>query len=209
MTHNHTHTHEEAQAEELAFWLSPGAELGEQLKQLTYAPLLGINFEHDGNSPYVINKPGQSIIDIGGGPVSLLLKTTAITKTVIDPCDYPTWVRGRYKQNNVYWIKDVAEIYQPELAETADEVWLYNVLQHTTDPQQIFTNILAYLKPGGVFRFVDWVETGTNVAHPISLTADDINRSMLAAGFTDVTVKTVELHENGAHGKAAYFVIKK
>lgn len=207
MTHNHTH--EEAQAEELAFWLSPGAELGEQLKQLTYAPLLGLNFEHDGNSPYVINKPQMSIIDIGGGPVSLLLKTEAATKTVIDPCNYPAWVRDRYKQNGVHWIKDVAETYQPELAETADEVWLYNVLQHTTDPQKIFENVLQYLKVGGVFRFFDWVETGTNVAHPISLTADDISRSMVAAGFTDVVVKTAELRENGAYGKAAHFVVKK
>ncbi|QQS17297.1 methyltransferase domain-containing protein [Candidatus Saccharibacteria bacterium] len=205
----HNHTHEEAQAEELAFWLSPGAELGEQLKQLTYAPLLGLDFEHDGNSPYVIHKPNKSIIDIGGGPVSLLLKTKATLKTVIDPCSYPAWVRSRYEQNDVRWIKDVAETYQPELAETADEVWLYNVLQHTTDPQKIFENVLRYLKSGGVFRFFDWIETGTNVAHPISLTAEDVHRDMVSAGFTNVAVQTTELHENGAYGKAAYFSIRK
>lgn len=209
MSHHHTHTHEEAQAEELSFWLSPGAELGEQLKQLTYAPLLGLEFEHDGNSPYVINKPGQSIIDIGGGPVSLLLKTNAGAKAVIDPCHYPDWVQSRYEQNGVNWLREVAEMRQTGLVGTADEVWLYNVLQHTTDPQQIFANVLAYLKPGGVFRFVDWIETDTNVAHPISLTVDDINGYLSAAGFTNFEVKIVELHENGAYGKAAYFVIKK
>lgn len=207
MTHNHTH--KEAQSEELAFWLSPGAELGEQLKQLTYAPLLGLDFKHDGNSPYVINKPTKSIIDIGGGPVSLLLKTKATVKTVIDPCNYPGWVRDRYKQNSIHWIKDVAETHQPGLSETADEIWLYNVLQHTTDPQKIFENILDYLKVGGVFRFFDWIETDTNVAHPISLTGDVISRYLVAAGFTNVEIKTVELHENGAHGKAACFVIYK
>jgi SAM-dependent methyltransferase len=109
----------------------------------------------------------------------------------------------------VRWIKDVAETYQPELAETADEVWLYNVLQHTTDPQKIFENVLRYLKSGGVFRFFDWVETGTNIAHPISLTVKDINEYLLAAGFTNFTIRTAELHENGAYGKAAYFSIRK
>jgi len=205
----HSHTHEEAQAEELSFWLSPGAELGEQLKQLSYAPLLEIDFEHDGNSPYVINKPGKSIIDIGGGPTSLLLKTKAGTKTVIDPCDYPAWVRGRYEQNDIRWVKSVAETYQSELAETADEVWLYNVLQHTTDPQKIFENTRGYLKKGGVFRFFDWIETDTNIAHPISLTASDVEQYLAGAGFVGADVKIVELHENGAYGKAAYCIIGK
>lgn len=204
----HSHTHEEAQAEELAFWVTPGAELGEQLKQLSYAPLLGLVFEHDGSSPYVINKPGKAIIDIGGGPVSLLLKTKAATKTVIDPCNYPDWVQARYDQNDVHWLRDVAEVPQP-LSETADEVWLYNVLQHTTDPQAIFANVLSYLKVGGVFRFFDWVETDTNVAHPISLTVDDLRKALLTAGFADLDIKTTVLHENGAYGKAAHFIVEK
>ena len=202
----HNHTWEEAQTEELEFWNTPGAELGEQLKQLTYAPYIGINFYHDGNSPYVIDKSGKTVVDIGGGPVSMLLKTNAKSKTVVDPCNYAKWVDDRYTTNDIKWVKKPAEDFN---ATSVDEFWLYNVLQHTTSPQQIFTNIYNSLVKGGVFRFLDWVETPTNVAHPITLTAEDIHVLLLQAGFEEPLVKTDQINSNGAVGKIAYGVFTK
>ena len=204
----HEHTHEEAQAEELAFWNTPGAELGEQLKQLTYMRYLGLNFFHDGNSPFVIDKTGLNIMDVGGGPVSLLLKTNADRKVVVDPCDYPKWSIDRYKANNVnYHHRSGETLTRTNAKDSYDEVWMYNVLQHTEDPQKIFANIYKTLKKGGALRFLDWVNTPTNVAHPITLQYKDIAEMLKKAGFkvgTKDILFNEHINENGAVGEIAY-----
>lgn len=203
---SHNHTHEEAQAEELAFWQTPGAELGEQLKQLTYAKYLKLDFIHDGSSPYVIDKTGLNIIDIGGGPVSLLLKTIARRKIVVDPCMYPAWSIARYNDNDIeFWNIDGEDIRVAK--RQFNEVWMYNVLQHTTDPRKIFDNIHALLKKGGTFRFLDWVDTPTNTAHPISLSYQELSQ-WLAEKYDQPLIKT-NINENGAIGTIAYGVFQK
>lgn len=199
-----SHTHEEAQAEELAFWNTPGAELGEQLKQLVYAKYLGLDFVHDGSSPYVIDKTGLNILDVGGGPVSLLLKTQADFKVVADPCSYPAWVGERYRTNNVqFWSRSGETLTRVSRRNFYDEVWLYNVLQHTEDPQKIFDNIYKVLKKGGVFRFLDWVNTPTNTAHPITLTPEQVSEMLKKAGFNG-TISVQNINENNAIGTIAY-----
>ncbi len=198
MSHNH------AQEEELLFWQTPGAELGEQLKQLTYAKYLGLNFEHDGNSPYVINKDGLNILDIGGGPVSLLLKTIAKEKVVVDPCNFDQWVRDRYMTNTIRYNKSTAESIK--YTEKFDEVWLYNVLQHTEDPELIFKNVYKALKRGGTFRFLDWVDTAVNTAHPITLTGEQVAEYLSV--FTGTPIKT-NINENNAIGTIVYGIFTK
>lgn len=205
---SHNHTHEEAQAEELAFWQTPGAELGEQLKQLTYAKYLKLDFIHDGSSPYVINKAGLNIMDVGGGPVSLLLKTVADFKVVVDPCQFDEWVGLRYHSNSVNtWTRSGETLNRVSKKNFYNEVWMYNVLQHTTDPKQIFENIHKVLKKGGTFRFLDWVDTPTNTAHPISLSYDGLS-AWLAEYYDQPLLKT-NINENGAVGTIAYGVFQK
>lgn len=207
---SHTHTWEEAQEEELAFWNTPGAELGEQLKQLVYAKYMKLDFIHDGNSPYVIDKTGLDILDVGGGPVSLLIKTTANRKTVIDPCPFPNWVHDRYDANDVGLVSATGELfYKPKykLENTHDEVWMYNVLQHTESPQRIFDNIHKVLKSGGVFRFLDWIDTPTNTAHPISLSYETLSEWL--AKYYDQPLLKTNINENGAVGTIAYGVFQK
>lgn len=207
---SHNHTWEEAQKEELDFWNAPGSELGEQLKQLAYAKYLGLEFMHDGNSPYVIEKAGKKILDVGGGPVSLLLKTTANPndyRLIADPCHYPEFVRSRYADSGIdYWITP-GELLHGDI-ESFDEVWMYNVLQHTTNPQKIFNNIYDALNDGGQFRFLDWVNTPTNVAHPITMSVEDVRRMVVKAGFSD-EVYTTFMNENGAVGDIAYGIFTK
>lgn len=207
-----SHTHKEAQAEELAFWNTPGAELGEQLKQLTYAKYLGLDFVHDGNSPYVIDKTGLKIVDIGGGPVSLLLKTIAKQRIVVDPCDFSDWVDNRYEANSIYRIQIEGEYFLKDiinlgLENRVDEIWMYNVLQHTEDPKKIFDNIYKSLRKSGTFRFFDWVDTPTNTAHPISLTYNELS-AWLAESYDQPLIQT-NINENGANGTIAYGVFQK
>jgi len=205
---SHNHTWKEAQEEELAFWNSPGAELGEQLKQLTYAKYLKLDFIHDGNSPYVIDKTGLNILDVGGGPVSLLLKTIAAQKVVVDPCLFPDWVDDRYSSNGILYYQQSGEKKMLKKYDSSfDEVWLYNVLQHTQDPEKIFDNIHKVLINGGVFRFLDWVDTPTNVAHPISLSYEKLSEWL--AKYYDQPLLKTEINENGAVGKIAYGVFQK
>lgn len=196
-------THNHAQEEELSFWQTPGAELGEQLKQLTYAKFLKLDFTHDGSSPYVIDKTGLNILDVGGGPVSLLLKTIAKEKVVVDPCNFDKWVLDRYTANTVRY--QTLEAEDIKYTEKFDEIWMYNVLQHTTDPSKIFNNIYKALKKGGTFRFLDWVDTATNVAHPISLTYEKVS-SMLQ--YDQSLIKT-NINENSAVGTIVYGVFVK
>lgn len=209
---SHEHTHEEAQKEELAFWNTPGAELGEQLKQLTYAKYLQLDFIHDGSSPYVIDKTGLKILDVGGGPVSLLLKTQAARKIVVDPCHYDNWVDMRYQANHVEWWEIEGEYCNKDivnygLESELDEVWIYNVLQHTEDPKRIFDNVYKALRTSGIFRFLDWVDTPTNIAHPISLTYNELS-AWLAENYDQPLIQT-SINENGANGTIAYGVFQK
>lgn len=198
------HTHNHAQEEELAFWQTPGAELGEQLKQLIYAKYIGINFIHDGSSPYVIDKTGLDILDVGGGPVSLLLKTIAKEKVVVDPCNFDQWVRDRYTKNTIRYVRGEAE--DMKYTGKFDIVLMYNVLQHTSDPAKIFANIYKALKKGGTFHFLDWIDTPTNVAHPISLTFDEVYDFILKAGFKSPTLVHTNINENNAVGTIVYGV---
>lgn len=178
--------------------------MGEQLKQLTYAKYLQLDFTHDGNSPYVINKEGLDILDVGGGPVSLLLKTKADNKVVIDPCEFDRWVLDRYIANNIRYNKNDAE--SMKYTGKFDEVWLYNVLQHTEDPAKIFDNVYKALKKGGTFRFLDWVDTQVNVAHPTTLTAEQINQWV--EKYEQPLIK-VNINENNATGTIVYGVFTK
>lgn len=93
------------------------------------------------------------------------------------------------------------------LKQKFDEVWLYNVLQHTQSPQLIFENIYKVLKKGGTFRFLDWVDTPTNVAHPISLSYEILS-GLLAKHYNQPLLET-NINENGAVGKIAYGVFLK
>ena len=55
-----------------------------------------------------------------------------------------------------------------------DEVWLYNVLQHTQDPEKIIRNAQ---RAGRIIRIFEWIETriSINEGHPHSFTEQQLN----------------------------------
>lgn len=208
---SHDHTWAEAQAEEAGFWGDCANTLGEELKQLTYAKYLGLEFFHDGNSPYNLDFKGQPALDVGGGPVSLLLraKRQPAELAVADPCGYPMWTLMRYQEAGITYLRkrgeDLGDL-QPNYYGT---VLMYNVLQHTEDPEKIFSNIYRALKPGGSFHFFDWIDTPTNTAHPVTLKLEDMARMLKGAGFDAEPLKRADINENYAIGKASYGVFVK
>ena len=118
-----------------------------------------------------LNLQAKSIIDIGGGPVSMLLRCYNVKGVVIDPIDWPPSVRRRYKAYGIKVIRLAGEDCLPPepITDPADEVWLYNVLQHVNDPMKVLTNAK---KIGKRIRIFEWLWTGTDVCHPHSLTPE-------------------------------------
>lgn len=207
MSHSHhEHTWEEAQAEEAGFWGDCGNTLGEEMKQLTYAKHMGLEFFHDGNSPYNLDFHDEPVLDVGGGPVSMLLKAKrqSASLDVADPCHYPLWISRRYEASGITHIQEKGEALDQLDPDHYGTVLMYNVLQHTEDPQKIFRNIYRALKPGGVFRFFDWIDTATNTAHPISLHFDDMANMLKKAGFDPAPLSKADINENYAIGTAVF-----
>lgn len=167
---------------------------------------MGIMFQPDERGPYLINLGNKAVLDIGGGPVSLLLKATKDSKrTVADPCDYPSWVGERYKAQGIEYEQLKGEDVNTLGTGVYDEVWLYNCLQHVDDPARIIANAKSVLKPGGVFRIFEWINTPTNTAHPHSLTKEQLDEWIGQSGGT------AHLGESGCYGDAYFgaFMINK
>lgn len=188
---------QEAQKWESEWWGNCVNTLTEDLKQMTYSRLMGLQFvNQDGH--LVIDLQGKSIVDIGGGPTSVLLKCINFSyATVVDPCEYPEWTWMRYNSANIGVIALPGEEYTGFANPKVDEVWIYNCLQHTIDPEKIVQNAK---KVGKVLRIFEWIDEPTNAGHPHMLTESKLNEWIGQSG------KVVELAENECYGKAYYGV---
>lgn len=121
---------------------------------------------------------GKSILDIGGGPASLLLKCVNVGRAlIIDPCTWPQWVMDRYEAAGIEYRPEKAETAQ--LTEVFDEVWLYNTLQHVWNPEQIIKLALRHAR---LIRVFEWIETAATPGHPHVLTEQFLNQCFDAAG---------------------------
>ena len=169
-----------AQEEEASFWGNCVNTLGEELKQTVYAEHMGLYFSHDGNTPFNLNMYGKSVLDIGGGPVSLLLKTKNCSrKVVVDPMKMPEWVLDRYTSAEIEFYNLPGETINEGIGSVFDEVWIYNCLQHTQDPKKIIDNAK---KLGKKLRIFEWVEVPINDAHPHTITKLQLDEWIGAPG---------------------------
>mgnify|MGYP001026688950 CR=1 FL=1 len=168
----------------------------EEKKQLVYAEKMGLKMTGNNKTPYIFDLHGISILDLGGGPYSLLLKCENFSKaTVVDPLDYPEWVIERYKSINITYIKKPAEELNVDKTCIYDEVWLYNVLQHTISPEKIIKNALQKAK---LIRIFEWINTGTNKGHLHNLTEKNLDKWLGGKG------KTEYIDKNGCRGDCYY-----
>lgn len=180
---------------EAEWWGSCLNTLGEELKQLAYAKRMGLIFKNiDGRTPYSIDMQGKTVLDIGGGPCSLLLKCVNLKQGwVVDPCDYPAWVSARYSCANIGISKSPAESWHYEKFEKPwDEVWIYNCLQHVMDPALIIQNIR---KASRVIRLFEWLEIPVSPGHPWFLIESQMNDWLGGEGRSE------NINDNGAIGK--------
>lgn len=162
-----------ATAWEQNWWGDCSNTIGEEIKQFYYASLMGLDQykKLTIKKTYQFELNGKSILDIGGGPTSLLLKSVNFKRAVVlDPCNYPQWIKDRYKTHNIEFINKKAE--EIDLKDF-DEVWIYNCLQHTEYPEKIIKNAI---KAGKIVRLLEWVNTGTNVGHIHNLTKEFLDK---------------------------------
>lgn len=189
----------EHQEYEKDWWGDCANTYGEEEKQLTYAKYMGLTMFHNGKSPYNIDIQDKTIVDIGGGPSSLLLKCVNFKYSeVIDPCPYPQWIIDRYTQHGVNFINEPAE-HWTKTADFVDEVWCYNVLQHTEYPELILSDMWFY---GKVIRLFEWIETRITLGHPHSFTKEYFDKRLHGEG------KVVQLNTPTLKGKAYYGIFK-
>ncbi len=190
---------EDATQWELRWWGNCINSLNEEEKQKTYAVKMGLKWVGNDRTPYEIDSDGKSVVDIGAGPCSLLLKCRNTTKPlVVDPCKYPDWVYERYDAAGIYCRVCKAE----DLVLTNlnfDEAWMYNVLQHVEDPEKIVQNVRKISK---IIRVFDWLDRGVSPGHPHNLTFEEMNGWFHGRGKVEV------LNQYGLKGKAYYGIFK-
>lgn len=188
---------EDDQKFEKDWWGDCANTFTEETKQLTYAYKMGLTaYSNNGKWP-CYNLENKSVLDIGGGPVSLLLKceNRPLNCRVVDPCRYPYWVEARYTTARI----EYSQLRGEDLLSTPlyDEVWIYNVLQHTQDPELIIQNA-KNLAP--VLRIFEWIDIPAHEGHPQELKESDLNKWLGGEGNIEW------LNENGCYGQAYYGV---
>ncbi|HUV93922.1 MAG TPA: glycosyltransferase [Anaerolineae bacterium] len=168
---------------EQKWWGNCVNTVAEETKQLQYAKRMGLNQYHaQGTGLYIppFDLRGQSVLDIGGGPVSLLLKCVNLGKAVIiDPGEWPRWVMDRYSAAGIEYVQRPAE--GADLGEKFDEVWLYNVLQHVESPEAV---IATALRHGRTVRVFEWLGVPSDTKHPHCLVKADLDRWLGVNGAT-------------------------
>lgn len=183
----------DAQSWELKWWNTCQNTYNEELKQLLYASKMGLALSADNKTPYRFDMKGKSVLDIGGGPVSLLLKCVNVRGMVIDAIGFPQWVLSRYELAGIDFQQIKAEDFVAK--EQFDECWIYNVLQHTDDPEKIVINARGSAK---ILRIFESIETITNIGHIHSFTEDQLNGWLKGEG------KVEDIHQNSYRGRAYY-----
>lgn len=182
---------------ELEFWGDCANTWHEEQKQFVYANRMGLLSSWNCAHPPTYNIGGRSVLDIGGGPVSLLLK--CINRgycAVVDPGEFPSWVNYRYAECGIeHWMTSGESLRGDR--HDFDEVWIYNVLQHVEDPALVVSNARAAAKK---IRIFDWIEVDPYPGHPHRLEQDLLDEWLGSSGYV------AQVNEKGACGKAYYGV---
>lgn len=174
-----------AQAWEVAWHGSCANTYHEETKQLHYAARMGLTPTPTESEWPTFDLHGQSVLDIGGGPCSLLLKCRNVVGTVLDPGSFPDWTVARYIDAGILLEREPAEDWKS--LRRFDEIWLYNCLQHTRDPEAVVRNARCW---GDLVRVYEWIDTEVNEGHPHSLSEAQLNEWFGAEGLTETNGRT-------------------
>lgn len=176
---------------EKQYWGDCTNTFDEDQKHYIYAKYMGLK-----RMRYSFDLENKRIIDIGGGPTSILLKGMNLKEGLVcDPLEYPEWTKMRYKHKNI----SVKVIRGEDINELNwDESWIYNCLQHSDDPAKIIKNALNSAK---CFRIFEWINVKPHEGHPQMLTKEFLDQCIGKKG------NIVQLSESGCFGTAYYNIV--
>lgn len=178
---------------ERRYWGDCSNTYDEETKQYVYAELMGLT-----RTDFGFDCTGKTIIDIGGGPCSLLLKATNFkAAAVIDPIEYPAWTRARYSDHGILHMMARGEDLPLRSPLKYDEAWIYNVLQHVDDPELIIRNAKAISK---MVRIFEWIDIPPHEGHPHELKKAKLDE------WLGIDGKTMYINQSGAVGNCYYGV---
>lgn len=178
---------------EADWWGDCANTYGEETKQIAYAKVMGLDPGpwKGGDKWPAWDFGGKTVLDVGGGPSSMLLKSRFTHGIVVDPCPYPDWVTARYEAHDIEHYRQAAEDWLPSLDENEIDVALiYNVLQHTLDPEAICREMRLAAKEVRIF---EWVDLEPHPGHPHELHAAELAQWLDGDG--DSTMRHVWLDE--------------
>lgn len=173
---------------EAQWWGNATNTWDEERKQIEYAKRMGLyRFWHEGHDP-TYEFYNRRVLDVGGGPCSILLKGIHIAfGVIVDPLPIPDWAKARYASMGLVFQQVKGEqIDYP--ADSFDVGLIYNVLQHTEDPERIAWNMRRCCN---LIRVFEWVETGLSDGHIHNLHAKDLERWFGGPGTVDVCESTM------------------
>lgn len=189
--------HEHVLREEAEWWGDCANTYHEEQKQIVYAARMGLYAIWNCAHPPTFDLGGRSVVDIGGGPVSLLLKCVNFGGAlVVDPAPFPAWVEDRYLAHGVEFKRSSGEAFRAAKG-NFDEAWIYNTLQHVRDPARV---VLRARHAAQCVRIFEWLEIPPYAGHPHTLRAEALSEWLGAEGFV------TQVNEDGAQGLAFYGV---
>lgn len=152
---------------------------GEQLLQEMYIRWMKLDQFASKKKPYTFDLGGRSIVDIGGGPVSILLRCENFSRAiVVDPCKFPNWIHERYQLAGIEFVNQPGE--KVTLNGKFDEAWIYNCLQHVQDPVRVIKKAISLARKIRVF---EPLEVGIYPGHPHNLTKEDLDEAFGKEGL--------------------------
>lgn len=186
----------EAQTWERSWWgLNWGPHWDDELlKQETYFRLIGFPSDKDFGS--------KTILDVGCGPVSVLQRSKHGPSRGVDPLSMSAETLKRYADAGVEVFNIKAEVMPTD--RTFDEVWMYNCLQHTDDPDAILSKIVTV---GQVVRIFEWIDLGVCPGHPQNLTEDLFWRHFGSDGWERLIWNVGTLRDFGGTHTNKYIAI--
>tara|TARA_B100001758_G_C18253644_1_gene527177 strand:- start:10 stop:942 length:933 start_codon:yes stop_codon:yes gene_type:complete len=159
-----------------------------------------------------LDQTDKTILDIGGGPHSILLDCNDFKKGVIvDPIDYRETFEGLsevFGKCNIEFVPTEMENYKSK-GETFDEVWCYNVLPHADDEKEFFDSLLKCCKKGTIIRITEPINLLPYEGHPLYVTQDTF--TYLKDKCSEV-IKEVVYDPGGykwVHGEHIFLILKK
>lgn len=160
---------------ERQYWDNPANVVHEQAKQRRYAEELRIPIHDLG---------GRSVVDIGGGPCSLLLQCRNVGRgVVVDPMPLSEAEADRYRKAGVTYLQVRAEDFAPS-GESYDEVWMMNVLQHVGDPAVVLRKVGQMAQ---LVRIFEWLDQDAREGHCATLPEEAFR-----AALADYTIRAFQ-----------------